>query len=246
MIAIASEPETKLRAYAMFKTQIKYKIFGKPRCANWDAYDNPHIPYVYLINADGTLAWEGNPGSLVDRKIDEALDKRAQYFMEKFSGAPLNALNAFVNKRLAEAYRIVQKTAQNDTQTGAKQLVSHIETAARRQMAYARELFMQQEYLESYVVCLNIKREWGDTDLGKQAAEKMKELKKDKEELQKELLASQQLENILQSYNNRSSKNKIKEGTELLRQFSASQKYSGTKAASKAEKLADVFEEAAK
>lgn len=248
VILVTQDSEKESNAFATFKQQVPFKIFGNPKSTGSKSYNHKYIPHIYLINADGTLAWQGEQKNMSERKIDDALSRRIEYFTEKFANAPRSAIGKLMAGRLADAYTIAQKAAKTekkeDAKEGAKKLADSIETIVRRQLAHAKVLYGDREYLQSYVAYQAIKNQWESTEFAKQAAEQIKEFKK--ENVQKELTALQQLDSILRSYSGKASKNNMKEGSELLDQFAKNKRYSGTKAASKAAFMSEVFEEAAK
>lgn len=243
MISASQESESVLRRFSL-AMKVAYKIFVAPRSLNWSEYSHKSIPYAFLIDAEGAFLWQGHPAQLSDRKIEQYLKERSEKIMEKFQGAPRASIGKFLSGQTADAYRTAIRAVQTEKNPEKKdatqKLADFLEKLGMEKLAQANKLFEQQEYLEAYQLHTSIQREWEYTEFAKKAKEKLKEY--NTSEIKVGLEAAKTLERILQtSVGEKPSRKKLQEAAATLRQFAAIKKYAGTKAAEKAETLAEMY-----
>jgi len=143
-------------------------------------YEVTGIPAAYLIGGDGKVVWEGSPGSLSDKLIEENLRKLPRW--SKLGGAKAQAAGKELDKDdFGKAYQLASELVKADgvakeDAEAAQKMVEHIKKAGNRRLKYADTLVAGGETSDALAVLEGMTKEFAGTEWAEKAAEKRKTL----------------------------------------------------------------------
>lgn len=237
--------ETVLR-YIFTEAPILYKIFVQVKLNRGDKYPGGGaVPYAHVIGANGKFLWHGPANDLNEKRIREFLQKRTQVLQEMFTNAPRSALNKLIQNDKGGAYReatvAVAKEKDSAKNAAAQEMAQFLETVFNERLSHVQKLMDTREYLEASRILTAMQKELQGTKLAKEVEQKLEQIKA--ADAQKELKALQRLESVLSPYvGKRNSKKNLAAAIGKFRALANDKSIAGTRAASKAEYYATVFE----
>lgn len=112
-------------------------------------YKTQFIPFAWLVGADGTVVWQGSPGSLSEKIIDAELKKVVKptpEALEERAGKGLAYANDLVKaNRLIEATEALDRVAAKYKGTAAAKQAEERKTELESDQAFASELAAQRQ-----------------------------------------------------------------------------------------------------
>lgn len=112
-------------------------------------YKTQFIPFAWLVGADGTVVWQGSPGSLSEKIIDAELKKVVKptpEALEDRAGKSLAFANDLVKaNRLIEAIDVLDRAAVKYKGTAAATQAAERKAELESDQAFASELAAQRQ-----------------------------------------------------------------------------------------------------
>jgi thiol-disulfide isomerase/thioredoxin len=138
------------------------------------------IPHAYLIGGDGNVIWEGSPGSLSDKLIEEGLRKLPRW--SKMGGTKAQAAGKEMDQEsYGKAFGLASDLAKGDGVSkedaeAAQKMLDGIKRSAERRFKWAAELRRSGAASEALEVLDGIAQKFAGTEWGEKAAQERKKL----------------------------------------------------------------------
>lgn len=198
------------------------------------------IPYAYVIGVDGTVIFEGHSGyvSVIDNEI-----KKIKYLglgKPDVAKGVEKAAQAFVDKQYAkaidEANKVIEKGKDEAAVADAQFVIERCNAMGAKLRADADKAKEEKRYLDAFAALETLVNGFKGMELGDNAANELKELRKDKD-VKREVDAATALNKLRESFKTmKTNADKAK----ALRDFA--KRNDGTRAAADASAQADEIE----
>ncbi len=242
ILAITSEKEDVVASF-MAERGITYTVGLSADAAG--GYGSGGIPHAYLINPKGKIVWEGNPHSLSNGTIEDAMRGAKPYYLRKVAPVLKAAAGAFKRGKLGEARQKAEAVKEAGTATeDADYIIGQVQRTLDAWQSGVKTAVRVGLYKDAFDGLAKIKKHFAGTRAADAAEDELKSLKVDKQ-VKKELKATKKLVRLYEAKSDagRSAK-KLKAVRKKIEKFIA--KNTGLKAAKRADALLKSIDKAMK
>lgn len=205
VLALSDEEQSAVEPYV---DQMDLPFLVASGSSSGDAYGVTGIPHTFLIDAQGTLVWEGSPGDLSKATIKKALKGAKRPKVDHLSVRMEGEVDKRVEKArdlaadgdLAPALKEIETIladpkSEEAQKKGATELKQAIEIHAQRLAAQAEKLLKAREVQRAVTVLEDVAAAMPGSEVGADAKKRLAAVASD-EKLQAELDASKALDRL--------------------------------------------------
>jgi len=202
-------------------------------------YGGGGIPHAYLIDPDGTVAWEGHPASLNDGEIEKLLRRTRDFYLRDVVEALRPAARAFGKGSLVEARTLAQEVKDHagdeETMIDAQYVLDRVQATRDYWAREVQEGEAAGRYEQVFAALEKLQKHFDGGPAGEEAAARLKELKASAD-VKTELKAAKELDRLRADFSDAgTSERKLDDVARKLERFL--KKYEGTKNAIRGERL---------
>jgi thiol-disulfide isomerase/thioredoxin len=188
IVSLSEEPRRIVENFAK-SANMKYLVGAESSSS--DKYGARSIPFAFLIDPKGNLAWAGHPVMGLDAAIETAYRKTPPELMTKRLASDLaddlkNARSGYERGDFGRAWRLAQKVTQDahkatDQYTAAVALSKELLAVAEKRMKQASENLSMKNYGEAVGLLSSVGEDFDGSEPAAKAVGLLADLKKNPE-----------------------------------------------------------------